>query len=55
MKELYEINNVASVQYSLADTDVATNEVWAVGNSRTTIIRMLDDQGRVSFNNGIWN
>ena len=41
------------VQYSLADTGVATNEVWAVGNSMATIIRMLDDQGRVSFNNGM--
>jgi hypothetical protein len=49
MKELYEINNVALIQYFLADTDVATNEVWAIGNSMTTIIRMLDDQGRVSF------
>ena len=46
-------NHLASVEYSLPDTGVATNEVWAVGNSMATIIRILDDQGRVSFNNGM--
>ena len=45
--------HLSLVKYSLADTGVATNEVWAVGNSMATTIRMLDDQGRASFNNGM--
>ena len=48
-----EVNDSATVVYSLAETGVATNELWTVGDSTVAVVRALDDCGRFSFNNGM--
>ena len=50
----YEVNNIASVLYFLTDTGIATNEAWTIGNSSALINRTHDNQGRISFNNGMF-
>ena len=49
----FEENDSATVVYSLAETGVATNELWTVGDSTVAVVRALDDCGRFSFNNGM--
>ena len=49
----FEENDSATVVYSLAETGVATNELWTVGDSTAAVVRALDDCGRFSFNNGM--
>lgn len=46
-------NHLASVEYSLPDTGLATNEIWMVSGSMATVTRSLDGQGRILFNNGM--
>ena len=50
-RTLSEVNSAASVQYSYADSGIATNEVWLVNGEERTIVRCLDSVGRLSFNN----
>ena len=49
----FEENDSATVVYSLAETGIATNELWTVGDSTAAVVRALDDCGRFSFNNGM--